>query len=434
MKDFSITHAENTAPQMDLITGDQSDGLQTAESLGSAQSRTRTLVVSDIPGMAEMVGRGLAKDDGLEVVHQRIALADLVADPDFDLSSTDLIVFQIRAGNDADIAAIRTVKANGPEDLKVLGVTSDLLSLASSRALMDAGVDEVMPVGAKQPESQDAQAVNVAVDDAREDHDTQVTNGVILAVAGARGGIGTTSFALNLATLLARRGKKDEGPAPKVAIVDLDYQNGVLGASIDIQDTGAYLDLLKGDIKADRAFVRRSMIHYEGASFDVLAAPTRIAPLDAFSAETVAMLLDELRLTYDYVVLDLPRALVDWVDPILARADRFFILGDTSVHTVRQMRRMTDLYTDDHAAIPLEPVVSMKSKPFRAGADIKEAERFLERKLEHWIPLDAKSAALASDHGKPILLARPKSAIAKAMAPIITSIREIHVSNIRRRA
>lgn len=417
---------EAEAPQLDAAdTGVDAEGLE--------DTRTRTLVLSDIPGMAEMVARGLAKDEGLNVTHRRMSLAELVVDERFDISSVDLIVFQIRPGNDADLNALREFRAALP-DLKLLGVSAEMLSLATARALMDAGVDEVMPLTSVQPASSHATGLDEAVDAGNKGRAGGIRNGMILAVAGARGGIGTTSFAMNLATLLARREKKDDTETPRVAIVDLDYQNGVLGASIDIHDGGAYLDLLKGEVEPDRAFVKRAFIHHEEAGFDVLPAPASIAPLDALTPEKVAVLLDELRLSYDYIVLDLPRSLVDWVDPILVRADRFFILGDTTVHTVRQMRRMMDLYTDDHAALPIDLIVSMKSKPFSPGPDIKEAERFLDRKLGAWVPLDVKSATRASDHGKPILVARPKSPIAKAMAPIVATIREAHANSARRRA
>ncbi len=406
------------------------DGTET-----NAPSRTRTMVVSEVAGMAEMVALGLAKDDGLEVSHKRVALSDLVADQDVDLDAIDLIVFQVRTGNDADLKTLRDLKSKRGAALKVLGVSSEMLSLATARALMDAGVDEVMPLTSMQPSSAHADQVEAAVDPAQAIQAGVTRNAVIVAVAGARGGIGTTAFALNLATVLARRAhKKDTGPLPRVAVVDFDFQNGVLGASIDIHDGGAYLELLKGEVEPDQTFVKRALVPYDDGGFDVLSAPASIAPLDALTPGMVATLLDELRLAYDYVVLDLPRSLVDWVDPVLVRADRLYILGDTTVHTVRQMRRMIDLYADDHAALPIDLVVSKQTRPFIPGADIKEAETFLERKLEFWVPDDSRSAKRANDKGRPILHERPKSPIAKAMAPAIGVLREMQASTTRRRA
>ena len=72
----------------------------------AAAVRTRVMVVSDLPGMAEMVARNVARgDDGLSVRHARQSLADLAAEG--PVTDTDLVIFGVRPGNDADVAALR---------------------------------------------------------------------------------------------------------------------------------------------------------------------------------------------------------------------------------------------------------------------------------------------------------------------------------------
>lgn len=61
-------------------------------------------------------------------------------------------------------------------------------------------------------------------------------NGMVISIAQTRGGIGATSLAPNLATMLsAPASRKDTAPAAKVALVDLDFQNGDVAASVDIK-------------------------------------------------------------------------------------------------------------------------------------------------------------------------------------------------------
>ena len=215
-------------------------------------------------------------------------------------------------------------------------------------------------------------------------------------------------------------------------MVDLDFQNGVLGASIDLTDGGAYLEMLQGQASPNQSFLKRALESYAPGGFDVMAAPVTLAPLDAMTPDMVARLIDELRLAYDYVVLDLPRVVVDWIDAVLARADRFFILGDTSVHTVRQIRRMIDLYTDDHAALPVQVVVSKEKKP--GAAHVKEAEHFLGQTLATWLPRDDKTAARARAHGQPMALSGPKAPVSRAMGPVVEQIRTDFKNSNRRRA
>lgn len=411
---------QDTAAQIDT------DEAEVAE----APQRTRTLVLSDKPGLAESIARGLKKDETLDVSHRTEGLG-LLRDGDLH-QDLDLIVFEIRSGAEDDIAIIRDLRARADDRLTFLGVTTEPLSLGVAKSLIDAGVSEVMPMSNVQPQSSDATNLQDAL--AREGGDQH--DGLILAVGSARGGIGATTFALNLACLLARgEGRRRKNAiAPKVAVVDLDFQNGVLGASIDLTGNGSYLEMLQNGTDPDRTFVRHAMVHYEAGNFDVLVAPARFAPLDALSSRMLSLLLDELRLAYDFVILDLPRALVDWIDPVLARADRFFLLGNTNVHTVRQMRRMKDLYIDDHPSLALDMVISMEKPPYSSNGTVKEAEKFLDTKLGYWIPRDDRSATKAMDRGKPLLEMCPRSSVAKTMGQIAKAIRADEASKARRRA
>lgn len=398
-------------------------------SLVPVAAKTRALMLAGTPGIAEMVARGLARDADMHVEHRALSLSDFVQQPHADVSGLDLLIFEIRPGKDLDIAIIRELKSHYGETLQILGVTGETLTHATARTLMEAGVAEVIPLTNTQPQRSHVADLGQLTTQANvtggDTHD-----GMIVAVCGAAGGIGTTSFALNLATLLARPSK--DGQAAKVAVLDLDFQNGVLGASIDMEDGGGYLDLLRGQSQVTRDLLSKTLQNYGPGGFEVLAAPMVLAPLDAMTPALVASLLDELRLTHDYIVLDLPRALVDWIDAVLARADRYFVLGDTSVHTVRQMRRLVDLYTDDHASLPLELIASREKKPSKAH--VKEAEHFLDRRISAWLPPDDKSALKSRDRGQPMAIVRSRAPVIKAMVPIVEAIRRDFVNINRRRA
>lgn len=253
-----------------------------------------------------------------------------------------------------------------------------------------------------------------------------VCNGVIVGVAQTRGGIGATTLAVNLATLLAQAPKRKRGEpqpeAPRVVILDLDFQNGNLGSSIDVPAKHAVTHWLREDALVTRALLR-DLLQPHPAGFGVLSAPAHFVPLDAMRRDMMASLLGELRLSYDYVILDLPRAMVGWLEPVLTRADKTYILSDTAVHSVRQARRMIDFYSEDHVALPVQICVSLEKKPFTTSQDIKEAEKFLDQKLRHWLPRDDRAARAAADRGQPLLAAKPRSSVAKAIKPLADELR-----------
>lgn len=397
--------------------------------------QTRVLVISHIPGMSEMVARNVGRGDpALATRARRITLTDLAAEglP----ADTDLIIFEIRPGDDGDLAALRDLRAQSGGALKFLGLTADPLPLAVARALMDAGVDDVMPLVGVGPRLQDVTELAPLARETQTKRGADARDGLIVAVAGARGGIGATGFALNLAALLAQPDKAARASGatpPRIAVVDLDFQNGVLGASIDAVDNGAYLEMLQQGLLADHALLTRALAPHP-LGFDVLPAPATFAPLDAMTADMMAVMLDELRLAYDIVLLDLPRALSDWIAPVLARADRMFVLSDTNVHTVRQARRMLDFYRDDNPNMPVDIVISTEKKPFSPPAHVREAERFLDTPLRHWLPRDDRAARRAAGLGQPLVTAAPRSPVTKAMTPLIAMLRDALTQTQRRRA
>lgn len=397
--------------------------------------QTRVLVISHIPGMSEMVARNVGRGDPtLTVSARRITLTDLAAEgvP----ADTDLVIFDIRPGDDGDLAALRSLRAAAGGTLKFLGLTSETLSLGVARALMEAGVDEVMPLASVGPRLQDAAELAPLARETQAKRGEDARDGLIVAVAGARGGIGATGFTVNLAALMAQPGKaaqKAGAVPPRIAVIDLDFQNGVLGASIDAADNGAYLEMLQQGLLADHALLARALAPHP-LGFDVLPAPATFAPLDAMTADMMAVMLDELRLSYDIVLLDLPRALSDWIAPVLARADRMFLLSDTNVHTVRQARRMLDFYSDDNPTMPVDIIISTEKKPLSAPPHVREAERFLGTALRHWLPRDDRAARRAAGMGQPLAIAAPRSPVARAMVPLVATLRDALTQTQRRRA
>ena len=397
--------------------------------------RTRVLVVSATPGMAEMVARNVGRGDGSLIVrHARQSLADLAAAG--PVADTDLVIFGVRPGDDADVAALRHLRAAHGDSLKFLGLTDVPLSLAVARGLMEAGLDEVMPLAAAAPRLIDATGMAPVAEETQTRRGGTARDGLIVAVAAARGGLGATGFALNLATLLVtldKAARRGGNAMPRVAIVDLDVQNGVLGASIDVADTGAVLEMLQTGAHPDHDLLTRAMVTHD-LGFDVMPAPDRIAPLDAMTPAMAAVLLDELRLAYDVVILDLPRAVTDWTAPVLARTDRLFLLTDPTVHTVRQTRRMLDLFRDDNPSLPVEAIVATGRKPLSPPPHVREAERFLDLPLRHWLPRDARAAARAGALGLPLVRACPRSPVARAMAPLVADLRAARLQTRRRRS
>ena len=136
----------------------------------------------------------------------------------------------------------------------------------------------------------------------------------------------------------------------------------------------------------------------------------------------MAAILDVLKAEFDFIIVDMPRALVDWVTPILERSDRLYLVSDTSVPSIRQARRLIDFFSKENLALSIELLINHESKPFFLSQHHKEAAKVLERDFKHWLPDDPKTARTAVDCGKPISAISPRSKLSKAFKTLAKDV------------
>lgn len=242
--------------------------------------------------------------------------------------------------------------------------------------------------------------------------------GQVIAVARSRGGIGATMLAVNLAHQLATIGStRKSGPARRVALVDLDLQFGMVAGFLDLEPSPALYDMARDGGIPDDTFLDQSL-QSTPDGLDVLCAPSAFAPLDALRPDQLRGLIEALQARYDYVVVDLPHALVDWVSPVLAHAGLMYLVTDLSVPSLQQARRLIDAYAEDNLALEIEIVVNHEARPLLPHRHHQEAARALERELRHWLPDDRRAAKEAADRGLPLGRVARHSSLAKAVGKL----------------
>jgi pilus assembly protein CpaE len=173
----------------------------------------------------------------------------------------------------------------------------------------------------------------------------------------------------------------------------------------------------------DAAFVESASVKSE-SGLTILTAPSRYGPLNAIKPEQIAALLDALRKSHDYIVVDMPPALVDWIEPVLSRADRLMLGTDVTVPSVRATRKLMDFFLAEHPSLAIEIIAVNEKKPMILGSHHRAAMELLERKFDHWLPHDRRAARDALDRGKPLSLVSPRSSLAKAMSKVACATRE----------
>jgi pilus assembly protein CpaE len=164
--------------------------------------------------------------------------------------------------------------------------------------------------------------------------------GVALAVAliGAKGGVGTTTLATNLAVEIRRLTGK------RTLLMDLDLQQGEMGILLGMDPKFSLLDLLRNYQEVVSDMLASCIEHHEGTGIDLLSAPLNAS---AFQSEEVARVdadllrkvLAFLREQYDFVVIDQPRSFPPELKPVLDEVDEKYLVINPDLQALRNLAR-----------------------------------------------------------------------------------------------
>jgi pilus assembly protein CpaE len=376
------------------------------------------VLISNVPQVSSEIGATLRAMPKVRFEERNATLSEMNGSAVKLAAQNDIVIFKTDISAENDIIAVKALREQAGKSSIIFALSEETVSLADARKLTQAGVNEVLPLPLAPHELRQQiehwTRVNV-VPNLPAHYSGVVHQGKIITIAQSRGGIGATTLAINLADqLMAKTGMFKRLPQFKVALVDLDLQFGTIASSLDIEPSDAlYKMAIEGEMP-DKVFIEQSLVqHISGLS--VLAAPAKYAPIEALRGEQIGRLLDLLRADHELVVVNLPRALVEWMEAVLERTDRLILLTDSSVPSIRQARRLIDVFTAEHLALQIEVVVGHEKKPMIKARHHIEASKVLERPFRHWLPFDPRAARDASDRGVLLSIAAKRSPILKAI-------------------
>ena len=364
--------------------------------------------------------------DGYPVSTENTSLQSVNGQAHSLMSRHDLVIFEVDPNRPEDLSAVDAVAGTDKSEVIFVALTEEDVSITEARRLRSRGVDEVLP------KTIDAEDLKDIVTDLRNTKfgagkaaaSSSVGAGQMVAVVQSAGGSGATTAAVNLAVSLAsKKGRFSKQAGAKVALIDLDVQFGSVGVLMDLEDNGGFLEMIESAAVPDFNYLK-GIMQPHSSGVDVLVAPRQIAPLTALDPNQFATLFDVLKASYDYVVVDMPRALVEWLEPVVSRLDELLIVTDTSVPSIRQAKRVTDFYREDNITLTARVLVSGESKPLIKTEQIREGEKLLEMKFVHWIPQNTKLARKAVDLGQPIAMTKAGSDIGKAYSALAKTLAE----------
>ena len=329
---------------------------------------------------------------------------------------------------------IRQAKARG---IRVILIAEDV-SPAALHQLLRQGADEFVPYPLpeneldaaikriRQPDPAPLLPASDTAPAATGRKSTTDREGVVMAVQGLSGGVGATTFAVNLAWELCNVAKKGK-PEPRVCLLDLDLQYGSVSTFLDLPRREAVFELLTDTEAMDGDSFNAAMVGFED-KLQVLTSPADMLPMDLVTSDDINRIIAVARQHYDYVVIDMPRTLVQWTEAVLNGAHVYFALLELDMRSAQNALRLKRaLQAED---LPFQKLrFALNRAPgftdLNGKSRVKRMAESLGISIELLLPDGGKAVTQGADHGLPLALSAAKNPLRKEIAKLALSLHQL---------
>ena len=374
--------------------------------------------VTDRP--TDLTGKVFKVELSIQCAETKKALEGIVAEKE---------AFQVKDSKDTDPSSLLFLELNeNPEE--TFSVIRDLTKLAKGTEIfltasqLDSGILlEAMRAGAKEFLAQPIQKKEVedafsrfqerAMASLENKGETSVA-GKVLAFFGGKGGVGTTSIAVNVAAALMNLPAK-----PRVALVDVNQHGGDLPLYLDLQPSHSFRDIAADPSRLDQAFLIRLLTKSE-SGLQVLPSGYDDLSTGRLSPDCVEATLKLLQASFDYVVIDCGHVLDLTTKKALELATYIHVTSTLMVPVVHRTKRILELLRG--SGFPQSKLRLIMNRYLSSEKDVLvETEEILKQK-SHWLfPNDYPSVSHSVNSGKPLVETAPKTSVGKSYMAFASS-------------
>jgi pilus assembly protein CpaE len=220
--------------------------------------------------------------------------------------------------------------------------------------------------------------------------------GRIIAVVGAKGGVGASTIAHNVAWAIARDLALDS------VVADLDLAFGTAGLDYNQDPPQGIADAVFSPDRVDTAFIDRLLSKCTD-HLSLLAAPATLDRVYDFGSEAFDSIFDTLRSTMPCIVLDVPHQWSGWTKRALIGADDILIVAAPDLANLRNTKNMYDLIKasrpNDRAPLYCLNQVGVPKRPEISASEFAKA---IETPPIVTIPFDPQMFGSAANNGQMI--------------------------------
>jgi pilus assembly protein CpaE len=230
--------------------------------------------------------------------------------------------------------------------------------------------------------------------------------GKIIVVFSSKGGVGKTTIAVNLAMAL---GERAHSP---LVLLDLDLAFGDVAPMIGQVPQVTIHDLLNTAI--DQPTIKRAVTEV-GSNVSVLPAPVRPEQAEDIHAEHLVRILEVLRESFTYIVIDMAPGYGELNVTALDMSDIILTVCTPDVVTLRTVGQALQLFREGFR-YPADKVrLVLNRSGSRTGVNVQDIEAILNNQVVYELPSDGSLPVRSANEGAPLVAKYPNSNLTKAI-------------------
>ncbi|MCH8166816.1 MAG: AAA family ATPase [Proteobacteria bacterium] len=225
--------------------------------------------------------------------------------------------------------------------------------------------------------------------------------GKVVAFYGVAGGVGASTFAVNFAWEMTLRTRRE---GRRVALLDFNFQYGSIATFLDVPRREAVYELVSEASNLDQTGLTQALSTYKD-KLHVLTAPRDALPLDIVSPSDVDAIIGLARESFDYVVIDMPQALMNWSEKVYAAADDFYAVMEVDMRSAQNMYRfLRTLKAEDMNLDKLRFVLNRAPglTDLSGKTRVKRVAESLGIAFLHQVPDGGRPVVNCGDQGTPL--------------------------------
>jgi len=230
-------------------------------------------------------------------------------------------------------------------------------------------------------------------------------DGEIINIIGSKGGVGTTTVAVNLAVSLA-----EKKSVQSVALIDMNLLFGDIPLFLEIEPKYNWSEITKNISRLDDTFLK-NILSIDASGVCVLPSPSYLQDQNEATPAIMERLLLVMRRMFDFVVIDGGQSLGNISLKILELSNTLLLISNLTLPCLSNTNKLLRTFHD--LGFPPKENIKLIINRYLKKSDIsiKDAETSLEKEIFWTIPNDYQTTVTALNRGKALSQFAPREAI-----------------------